>query len=160
RERLRSQGSQLLAELHSQAATTLDHLKSGAGGRRELRRMLTESTARLDEVAPPQREPQPTEEPLKVGDRVELGDIRGELLVLEPGKAIVARGGLRIEVAPERLRRARADRTVDRLPPITVSSDAPENDELNLLGMRTGEALRQLEQFLDQAYLTNQREVR
>ena len=161
RERLRSQGSQLLAELRSQAAATLDHLKSGAGGRRELRRMLTESTARLDEVAPPQREPQPTlEEPLKVGDRVELGDIRGELLVLEPGKAIVARGGLRIEVAPERLRRARADRTLDRLPPITVSSDARENDELNLLGMRTGEALRQLEQFLDQAYLTNQREVR
>ena len=32
--------------------------------------------------------------PLKVGDQVELGGIRGELVVMEPGKAVVSRGGL------------------------------------------------------------------
>ena len=161
RERLRSEGAQLLAELRREATATLADLRSGAKGRRELSRTLTESAAKLDEVAPPQPGPeQAPEESLKVGDRVELGDIRGELLVLEPGRAVVGRGGLRIEVAPERLRRARAERVAERLPAVTVSSETSERDELNVVGMRTGEALRQLEQFLDQAFLTNQREVR
>jgi DNA mismatch repair protein MutS2 len=161
RERLRSEGTELLAELRRDAAATLAELKSGAKGRRDLSRTLAESAAKLDEVAPPQPEPERTpEQPLKVGDHVELGDIRGELLVLEPGRAVVGRGGLRIEVAPERLRRARAERVAERLPAVTVSSAASERDELNVVGMRTGEALRILEQFLDQAYLTNQREVR
>lgn len=161
RERLRGEGAQLLADLRREAASTLADLRSGAKGRRELSRTLTESAAKLDQVAPPQPGPeQAPEEPLKVGDRVELGDIRGELLVLEPGRAVVGRGGLRIEVAPERLRRARAERAAERLPAVTVSSEASERDELNVVGMRTGEALRQLEQFLDQAFLTNQREVR
>ena len=41
-----------------------------------------------------------------------------------------------------------------------VTSGASAGDELNLVGMRTTDALRKLEEFLDQAYLTNQREVR
>ena len=161
RERLRSEGAQLLAELRREGAATLADLKSGAKGRREFSRTLSESAARLDEVAPPQSGSEQTpEEPLKVGDRVEIGDIRGELLVLEPGRAVVARGGLRIEVAPERLRRARAERAAERIPTVTVTTETSERDELNVVGLRTSEALRQLEQFLDQAYLTNQREVR
>jgi len=161
RERLRSEGAQLLAELRREGAATLADLKSGAKGRREFSRTLSESAARLDEVAPPQSGSEQTpEEPLRVGDRVEIGDIRGELLMLEPGRAVVARGGLRIEVAPERLRRARAERAAERIPTVTVTTETSERDELNVVGLRTSEALRQLEQFLDQAYLTNQREVR
>jgi len=161
RERLRSEGAQLLAELRREGAATLADLKSGAKGRREFSRTLSESAARLDEVAPPQSGSEQTpEEPLKVGDRVEIGDIRGDLLVLEPSRAVVARGGLRIEVAPERLRRARAERAAERIPTVTVTTETSERDELNVVGLRTSEALRQLEQFLDQAYLTNQREVR
>lgn len=161
RERLRSEGTQFLAQLRREAAATLADLKSGAKGRRELTSTLAQAAARLDEVVPPQpgsdRAP---EEPLKVGDQVELGEIRGELLALEAGRAVVARGGLRIEVAPERLRRARVERTGERMPTVTVSTQASDRDELNVVGLRTGEALRQLEQFLDQAYVTNQRELR
>ncbi len=46
------------------------------------------------------------------------------------------------------------------MPSVTVSSGASEREELNLIGMRTTEALRKLEEFLDQAYLTNRKEVR
>jgi DNA mismatch repair protein MutS2 len=73
---------------------------------------------------------------------------------------VVGRGGLRIEVAPERLRRARPEKPAQRLPAVSLSSETIERDELNVVGMRTGEALRELEQFLDQAYLTNRQEVR
>ena len=161
RERLRSQGAELLAEIRRDATAALTDLKAGAKSRRELSNVLTQSAARLDEVAPPQHGPDSApDEPLKVGDQVELGEIRGELMALEPGRAVVGRGGLRIEVAPERLRRARPERTGQRMPTITVSTERRERDELNVIGMRTGEALRQVEQYLDQAYLTNQRELR
>ena len=161
RKRLRAEGTQFLAELRRDGAATLADLKSGAKGRRELSHTLAQAAARLDEVVPPQPvSEQSPEEPLKVGDQVELGEIRGELLALEPGRALVGRGGLRIEVAPERLRRARVERAGGRMPTVTVSTQATDRDELNVVGLRTGEALRQLEQFLDQAYLTNQRELR
>ena len=102
-------------------------------------------------------------EPLKVGDRVEFGDIQGELIALEPGRAVVSRGGLRIEVAPERLRRAQSRGGGAGVPKVTVSAGpTPDggDSELNLIGMRTADALRRLEEFLDQAYLTNRAEVR
>jgi DNA mismatch repair protein MutS2 len=161
RERVRNEGARLLAELRSAGAAAIGEFRAGAKGRRELARMLSESAAKIDLVAPPDAAFETTpEERLKVGDQVELGEIRGELLALEPGKAMVGRGGLRIEVAPERLRRARSERPAERLPVVTVSAGTSDRDELSLVGMRTGEALRQLEQFLDQAYLTNQQQVR
>jgi len=86
-------------------------------------------------------------------------DIQGELL-LEPDKAIIGRGGLRIEVAPGRLRRARSRARGATPPAVTVSATRSENGEVNLIGMRAPDALRRLEEFLDQAYLTNQSEVR
>jgi DNA mismatch repair protein MutS2 len=160
RQLLRSEGTRLLAELRREAALILADLKSGAKGRRELSRTLERAAAKLDELAPPGPTEQHQDEPLKTGEQVELGEIRGELLVLEPGRAVIGRGGLRIEVAPERLRRARPERTAERMPTVTVRTEASHRNELNVIGLRTGEALRQLEQCLDQAYLTNQREIR
>jgi DNA mismatch repair protein MutS2 len=161
RDRFRNEAAQLLADVRREAAATLADLKAGAKGRRELDRAVAQSAAKLNEIAPPPPDSEKrSEAPLKVGDYVELGDIRGELLALEAGKAVVGRGGLRIEVAPERLRRARVDRATERLPTITVSRETNVRDELNVVGMRTSEALRQLERFLDQAYLTNQPELR
>jgi DNA mismatch repair protein MutS2 len=114
-------------------------------------------------MAPDAGEGGAAREPLKVGDQVEFGDIRGELIGLETGRAVVSRGGLRIEVAPERLRRAQSQAAAHPAPKVTVSvGPGPESgdSELNLIGMRTAEALRRLEEFLDQAYLTNRAEVR
>jgi DNA mismatch repair protein MutS2 len=160
-ERLRQEGSQLISELRREGSAVMAEVRAGAKGRHDLARTLSEAGARLDRAAPPVESELASEKPLKVGDSVELGEIRGELLTLEPGKAIIGRGGLRIEVAPERLRRARPSSSpVERPIPVTVTSDSGQRDELNLVGMRTGEALRKLEQFLDQAYLTNQNEVR
>jgi DNA mismatch repair protein MutS2 len=78
---------------------------------------------------------------------------------------VVGRGGLRIEVAPERIRRAAklaagARTAAPRTPVVTFSAEAAAREELNLIGMRTGDALRRLEEFLDQAFLTNRQEVR
>ena len=95
-----------------------------------------------------------------MGDQVELGEIRGELLSLDEDRAVVGRGGLRIEVSADRIRRARAANAPVHEPRITVTASGGDRDELNLVGMRTGEALRKLEEFLDQAYLTNRSEVR
>ncbi len=160
RDRLRQEGGQLLEQVRREGAELMADLRTGAKGKRELTQTVADARTRLDRLIPPAASPvTEPDEPLKVGDDVELGDIRGELIALDGGKAVVGRGGLRIEVAPERLRRARKLQAT-REPKFTVSLTSDERDELNLVGMRTAEALRKLEEFLDQAYLTTRPEVR
>jgi DNA mismatch repair protein MutS2 len=165
RERVVAEGKSLLAELRREGATLAEEVRAGRKTQREMGSMLGRAAERIGQMAPNAGadEGGAAHEPLKVGDRVEFGDIQGELIALEPGRAVVSRGGLRIEVAPERLRRAQS-RTVERgTPKVTVSTGTgPDggDSELNLIGMRTADALRRLEEFLDQAYLTNRAEVR
>jgi DNA mismatch repair protein MutS2 len=168
RKRLRDEVTGLMTDFRREGDELLREIRSGAKSRRDLSQFQARAAERLESVAPiPQGEETGSDQaPLKVGDQVELGGIRGELAVMEPGKAVVIRGGLRIEVSPERLRRATAEsvaadaRERKATPSVTVSSTASEREELNLIGMRTSEALRKLEEFLDQAYLTNRKEVR
>jgi len=162
RDRLRSEGAHAIEELRREGSAVLAELKAGAKGRRELGQTLAQAAAKIERIAPrvPARTVSEAEAPLKVGDQVELGEIRGELLALDEDRAVVGRGGLRIEVSRDRLRRARPAPAPAREPRITVKASGGERDELNLIGMRTGDALRKLEEFLDQAYLTNRAEVR
>jgi len=166
RERVVAEGKSLIADLRRESAAIAEEVRAGRKMQRELGSMLGRAAQRVAQMAPSAGtdEGGAAREPLKVGDRVEFGDIQGELIALEPGRAVVSRGGLRIEVAPERLRRAQSRGAAhDRVPKVTVSAgptpDGAES-ELNLIGMRTADALRRLEEFLDQAYLTSRTEVR
>ena len=167
RERVVAEGRALIAELRRDNAALAEEVKAGRKAQRELGSMLGRATERVEQMAPSAAEGigegGEAHEPLKVGDQVEFGDIRGELIALEASRAVVSRGGLRIEVAPERLRRAQSQTVPRDAPKVTVtvgpSPDGAES-ELNLIGMRIADALRRLEEFLDQAYLTNRSEVR
>ena len=88
----------------------MDELKTRAKSRTDLKGFITTAAAKLESLAPAPDAASESDAPLKVGDSVEVGDIRGELIVLEAGRAVISRGGLRIEVAPERLRRSRRAR--------------------------------------------------
>ena len=166
RKRLRAEVADLIEELRRDGAALMDELKTRAKSRTDLKGFITKAAAKLEALAPAATEPGPeSDAPLKVGDSVEVGDIRGELIVLEAGRAVISRGGLRIEVAPERLRRSSA--TAPEIRPaqakaatVTFSVEGGERDELNLIGMRTTDALRKLKDFLDNAFLTNRAEVR
>ncbi len=173
RAQLRGQVEELIRGLRREGDELLREIKSRAGSRRDLSAFLARAGERLEAAAPQDKTAGPAgPEALKAGDQVELGGIRGELLVLEPGRAVVARGSLRIEVSPERLRRlkgdaARPDRgpSAGRITAVTVEAASDEaasegGGAINLIGMRAAEALGKLERFLDQAYLANRREVR
>jgi DNA mismatch repair protein MutS2 len=164
RARMRSEVKELVEELRREGAAVMHELKARTKSRADLSAMLARTTSKLETIAPPARAEEPVErEPLKVGDTVALGDIRGELLVLEPGRAVIGRGGLKIEVTPERLRHAPKGPVSPkpRAPLVTVSAEpGPERAELNLIGMRATDALRKLEEFLDSAFLANRQEVR
>lgn len=159
--RMRSEVEQLLGDLHRQGQEILRGLREHARSRRDLTAFAAEAGQRLDTIAPAAAEEGgEARAPLKVGDQVELGDIRGELLSLDPDKAVIGRGGLRIEVAPGRLRHVAAKPATARPPTVSVTAQPSEAAEVNLVGMRASEALRRLEDFLGRAYLTNQAEVR
>jgi DNA mismatch repair protein MutS2 len=157
---LRTAGAALLDEIRRDGASLLADLKSREKSRREFSRTLAEAAVKLDATIPATVSSAADAAPLRAGDQVELGGLRGELIAIEPGKAIFGRGGLRIEVAPERLRRAGPPRPSAPPPAVAVIAGDSVAAELNLIGERTAEALRRLEDFLDQAYLTNQAEVR
>ncbi|MGO9452121.1 MAG: endonuclease MutS2 [Candidatus Binataceae bacterium] len=165
RKRMRAEVSGVIEELRREGSDVMRELKSRSKSRSDLSAFVTRANQRLEQAAPRPAEEKEAEAiddaPLKPGDQVELGEIHGELLTIEPGRAVIARGGLKIEVAPERLRRARG-RAPDgpRTPVVTFTSEKSDQVELNLIGLRASEALRKLEGFLDQAFLTNQREVR
>jgi DNA mismatch repair protein MutS2 len=164
RKRLRAEVAELIEEIRRDGAKLMDDLRAKEKSRTDLKGFITKSAAKLETLAPADAATE-SDAPLKVGDSVEVGDIRGELIVLEAGRAVISRGGLRIEVSPERLRRSAATppelrpaRT--REPAVTFSVEGGEGNELNLIGMRTTDALRKLEEFLDTAFLTNRAEVR
>jgi DNA mismatch repair protein MutS2 len=163
RARIRADAAGLIEQMRREGSELLAELKVKTKSQRDLSRFVAEAQEKLEQVAPapPQAQPLAPQEPLKVGDQVELGQIRGELLILEEGRAVITRGGMRIEVAPERLRRAAQQATASRVPKVSVTAaEHTERQELMLIGMRTTDALRTLEEFLDQAYLTNRPEVR
>jgi DNA mismatch repair protein MutS2 len=165
RSRLRAETTAMVEDLRREGSALLAEIKAERRTRADLGRFVSAATERIEAAAPP---PAPAtapaeEEPLKPGDEVALGEIRGQLLTLAPGRAVIARGGLRIEVAPERLRRAPRPSHPPagvHMPTVTVSAATGERAELNLIGQRTADALRKLEEFLDQAFLTSRAEVR
>ncbi|HKD68700.1 MAG TPA: endonuclease MutS2 [Candidatus Binataceae bacterium] len=162
REKVRAEFRQMSAAFNREAARLLAELKSSRRPRAEIRQFIERAGAEVGQLAPEIISEPADTRPLSVGELVELADsdIQGELLALEPDKAVIGRGGLRIEVAPGRLRRARGRPKAALPATVTVSAPRGETGELNLIGMRAPDALRRLEEFLDQAYLTNQSEVR
>jgi DNA mismatch repair protein MutS2 len=165
RKRLRAEVAELIEELRRDGATLMDDLKTRAKSRTDLKGFITKAAAKLESLAPAPESAPESDAPLKVGDSVEVGDIRGELIVLDASRAVISRGGLRIEVAPDRLRRSAASATENRpaqakATTVTYIVEGSEGTELNLIGMRTTDALRKLEEFLDTAFLTNRSEVR
>ncbi|HZC47016.1 MAG TPA: endonuclease MutS2 [Candidatus Acidoferrum sp.] len=165
RKRQRAEVAELIEELRRDGAALMDELKARSKSRTDLKGFITNAASKLEHLAPAPEGTPEADAPLKVGDSVEVGDIRGELIALEAGRAVISRGGLRIEVAPERLRKSSVSPPENRAAQakaatVTFNVEGSEGNELNLIGMRTTDALRKLEEFLDTAFLTNRAEVR
>ncbi|HTW87687.1 MAG TPA: Smr/MutS family protein, partial [Candidatus Binataceae bacterium] len=161
-QRLRDEAQTLISDLRRQGVDLTREIRQQTKPRTALKSMLSEAAQRAARLGPEAREPDAAaaQAPFQLGDQVEVGDLRGELIQLDQNRAVIGRGALRIEVAPDRLRRAKGAPAPARGPKVTVEVASNESGELNLIGARTAEALRKLEEFLDQAYLTNRAEVR
>ncbi len=161
-ERLRGEAQTLISDLRRQGVDLAREIRQQTKPRAALKSVLTEAAQRAARLGPELREPGEgaPQAPFQIGEQVAVGDLRGELIQLDQNRAVIGRGALRIEVAPERLRRAKAAPAPARAPKVTVEVASNETGELNLIGARTADALRRLEEFLDQAYLTNRAEVR
>lgn len=169
RTRGRAAVAETIESIRREGSELMRKLKERSKSRTDLGKFVADAAARLETVAPARESDRTSldNEPLRPGDQVELGEIRAELLSIDSDKAVIVRGGLKIEVSPERLHRAREKSAQsseagrkERSHAVTFTTDAGEHAELNLIGMRSGDALRKLEEFLDQAFLTNRSEVR
>ena len=165
-DELRREGQRMLDEARQRPQELGRQLREAGAAQRtrigEQERTLA-AAAGADARAP--RGPQP-----RVGDEVQVAgsELRGRLESVSGGRAQVSRGGLRIDVAFEQLRRIGGPKN-NRGQNVKIAVAAPPDGEpapetalpgialleLNLVGSRVQPALTQLEAFLDRATLEN-----
>ena len=143
----------------------MDDLKTRAKSRTDLKASSPGRRPKLESRGAAPDDAAESDAPLKVGDTVEVGDIRGELVVLEPrapssAAAVCASKSRPSACAASSASAAETRPAQRRRPSVTFSVEGASGTELNLIGMRTTDALRKLEEFLDHAFLTNRAEVR
>lgn len=97
----------------------------------------------------------------QVGDRVEIpgSGLRGDLVALEGGDALVQSGPMRVRVPLKRLKRSADQQRNDPPPRIQVSAPRGVSSSLMVRGMTVDEAMPLVEQYLDQAYRAGYGEV-
>lgn len=143
-------------EVKDRGRQLLGEIEAGRANRRSLSDFAKEQTAA---IADRERDAEPEREagtPPAPGDEIQVADtgIRGELLSVQGERAWIQRGSMRFEVPAKELRRI--GRPAGKRPPsesVSIASEPPRDHarEVNLVGMRTREALRELDTFLDRA---------
>ncbi len=160
------QAREFLRELKRKGHVELKGLRGVAEERASFERFVREQE---EAIAEQTTEPPPVADqglspgPLQIGDTVELGGraIRGQLLSIEGARAWIQRGTLRFEVPTAQLRRV--GRPAAPAPTVRVHAASPESesgDEISVIGLRTREAVAQLDRFLDRAAQAGQANVR
>lgn len=152
---VRERGRQLLAEI-----------EQGRADRRALDEFAkTQVTAisKHDRVEADQV-PTATGVPLP-GDEIQVADtgIRGELLSVQGERAWIQRGSMRFEVPSKELRKVGPPSSKQpSAQPISILTAPPDDTarELNLVGLRTREAVGELDAFLDRAVRSGHASVR
>jgi len=154
-----------LTEIESRGRTLLEDL-AAAPDAQKLSRFLKDERRGIRERAAVVAEPETSRSgpPPTPGDTVEVAGsgIRGELLELSGDRARIRRGGMRFEVPAKQLRVVDATAPPERVH-VTLAPASPETSdesEVNLTGLRVGDAVDQLTRFLDRAVRTGIDEVR
>lgn len=154
RDELR-EARKFVRQVKAEGEEILKALRRGAADRTSLQRFVTAEheaiAARELENAPPAPGRAPARLP-RVGDTVTVGDggIRGELVALDGNRAWIRRGSLRFEVPTTQLRVV----ALPTHPSVHVHIAEPHTNvaaEVNLVGLRTREAIDRLQIFLDHA---------
>jgi len=136
----------------------LEKAKALASRVREERKELSEKVGELREEV--FRPPSEKEAPIQVGDFVKMrsGGASGVVEALEKDKAIVQMGLMRMTVPLRDLRHAKAPLDVSDQRSVrtdTVTRTAGFESKIDIRGMRMEEAMRMVEEFVDQALMAS-----
>jgi DNA mismatch repair protein MutS2 len=167
-ERAKSEASGLLKETNREIEKTIRHIRENKAERKETRK-VRDGLKDLEEKV--KTEPKPKEqvkdETLKEGDKVRIRgqEVTGTLLQLKGANAVVQFGDLRSHIKVNQLVRS------DRADPVVVTKarsmgldiykrQALFESTLDIRGKRVEEVIPALTQFLDDAVLLGQGEVK
>jgi DNA mismatch repair protein MutS2 len=170
-EAARKASEAIRAAVQRVEATRRSALNEGARARGEaLQQIQTAQQDLLRDIAPPEAEAQAPLGPLAVGSRVRVRSLGviGEVMSLAGVEVELAVGGKRLRVPCAEVVVLRgAKPPVDRgqpgagvAAPWRTGDGAPMAAEINVVGLTVDEALPLVDKFLDDAALTERREIR
>lgn len=167
-ERARTEASGLLKETNREIEKTIRHIRENKAERKETRKVrdgLKDLEAKVR--TEPKAKEQPKDETLKEGDKVRIRgqEVTGTLIQIKGANAVVQFGDLRSHVKVAQLVRS------DRADPVVTTKarsmgldiykkQALFEPTLDVRGKRVEELIPALTQFLDDALLLGQAEVR
>ena len=167
-DKAKTEASQLLKETNREIEKTIRHIKENKAQKNETRK-VRENLKGLEEKVQPRHQPVKVEknEPLKEGDKVRMigQEVTGTLISIKGNNALVQFGDLRSNVKLDRLVRSdRAEAVVATTRPRPgvdlLKKQSTFNTTLDLRGKRAEEVLPVLEQFMDDAVLLSQGELK
>jgi DNA mismatch repair protein MutS2 len=146
---------EFVRQVKAEGHEVLENLRRGAAARAELNRFAREREAAIAEMETETggtAEPPPTRGTPQIGDTVEVGGrgIRGDLIEISGDRAWIRRGSLRFEVPTSQLVRV-GPQSPASVQVRLASRDEDAAIEISLLGLRTRDAIGQLQSFLDHA---------
>jgi DNA mismatch repair protein MutS2 len=167
-EKAKVEANSLLRETNKEIEKTIRHIRANQAERKEtlkVRKNLQELTKKVT-TAPEKKEPVEVGE-FKVGDKVRIigQDGAGKILTLKGKNAIVQFGEIKSTVAVSKLEKqsGRATEVEKKLQSVGIKLHEKQSrfsPTLDVRGKRVDEAVALLEQFLDDAILLSQGEIK
>jgi DNA mismatch repair protein MutS2 len=165
----KSEASYLLKETNREIEKTIRHIQENKAEKKETRKVRQNLLGLIDKVKPTEGSLAPLESEIKEGDKVRIigQEVTGTVLSVKDNNAIVQFGDLRSTLKMNQLIHSHhvvaVDSTTSRARHMGVDIHRKQSQfstTLDVRGKRVDEVIPVLEQFLDDAVLLSQHELR
>jgi DNA mismatch repair protein MutS2 len=163
----KNEASHILKETNREIEKTIRHIRENKAEKKETRKARQKLGEHTEKVLPAEKQPIPSAQGLNAGDKVRMlgQDVTGTLIAVKGDKATVQFGDLRSQLKLQDLVRAdqanaAMERKVRSLGLDLGRKQSQFKSTLDIRGKRAEEVIPMIDQFLDDALLLSQSELR
>jgi DNA mismatch repair protein MutS2 len=168
-DKAKAEASTLLKDTNREIEKTIRHIRENKAEKKETRKVREGLKGLIDKVQPAQKASEPkTSEPLKEGDKVRIigQEVTGTILSIKGNQAMVQFGELRSTIKTSQLIRSdqvEVDPVLKKARSLGINVHQKQSNfstTLDIRGKRVDETIPLLDQFIDDAILLGQAELK